>query len=291
MVHEVYLPTIQTYNWSGQQQSNRTMTHGTHASNSGPGLFLPSVVGKSPPRAMFPRKLYMLLMNRNCDADVRIAIGWDHHGRSFRVYRKNLFEHVILPRYFHMRKLKSFIRQLSLYGFAKITAGMDKDSYYHPKFLRGEYELCYHIRRARKGECREPRTRTGGFDPKLYLLKPIGLDCVNRVGKELYSSLPLHENGESISKSDSIQSICLNKHNFQSQNYPEKNYGSFPSTITKNEDGYSKNNPVSDPICNTMPMVSEQEDKFEPFPVDIVHDQNNGPSDIDSQYNRAFFER
>ena len=249
----------------------------------------------------------MLLMNRNCDADVKIAIGWDHHGRSFRVYRKNLFEHVILPRYFHMRKLKSFIRQLSLYGFAKITAGMDKDSYYHPKFLRGEYELCYHIRRARKGECRgelvcmcgrkcdfyadvvlyfvysiEPRTRTGGFDPKLYLLKPIGLDCVNRVGKELYSSLPLHENGESISKPDSIQSTRLNKYNFESQNYPEKNYGCFPSTIAKNED---------DPICNTMRMVSEREDKFEPFPVDIVHDQNNGPSDIDTQYNRAFFER
>lgn len=232
----------------------------------------------------------MLLMNKNCDADVKIAISWDHHGRSFRIYRKNLFEHVILPRYFQMRKLKSFIRQLSLYGFAKITAGMDKDSYYHPRFLRGEYELCYHIRRARKGECREPRIRTGGFDPKLYHLKPIGLDCVNRVGKEVYSSLPMHENGESLSKPYSINSICLNKHNFEGQNCAEKNYRSFPSTITKNEDRYGINNHVAGPFCSSMQMVSEREDKFEPFPVDIVYDQNNGPSDIDTQYNRAFFE-
>lgn len=48
----------------------------------------------------------------------------------------------IFHRYFKQTKLASFQRQVNLYGFSKVSAGLDKGAYYHPLFLRGRPELC-----------------------------------------------------------------------------------------------------------------------------------------------------
>ena len=103
-----------------------------------------------PKRLLFPAKLHNLLTNALLDADVSCTIQWDVHGRSFKVTRSKLFEKNVLPKFFKITKTKSFIRQLNLYNFTRITSGRDQGSYYHADFLRGQYEKSAMIRRKKR---------------------------------------------------------------------------------------------------------------------------------------------
>jgi hypothetical protein len=54
------------------------------------------------------------------------VIHWMPHGRSIRVPLKDKFVSEILPRYFRdQTKWSSFSRQLRLYGFARVSKGVD----------------------------------------------------------------------------------------------------------------------------------------------------------------------
>lgn len=58
------------------------------------------------------------------------------------------FMNQVLPRYFNQQtKYKSFQRQLSLYGFTRITNGRRKGMRLHDKFLRGQRRLCRAMKR------------------------------------------------------------------------------------------------------------------------------------------------
>jgi len=52
-----------------------------------------------------------------------------------------------MPKYFHMSSFSSFQRQLNLYNFQRISDGPERDAYYHEYFVRGDPELCSHIKR------------------------------------------------------------------------------------------------------------------------------------------------
>lgn len=63
-------------------------------------------------------------------------VSWQPHGRCFVVHKSRDYEK-ILPKFFKLTKISSFQRQLNLYGFRRITKGVDKGAYYHDCFLRG----------------------------------------------------------------------------------------------------------------------------------------------------------
>jgi HSF-type DNA-binding len=90
----------------------------------------------------FPIKLHETLTQIANDGFDHV-IGWLSHGRSFKIYRNYEFVEVVLPQYFVMTKKSSFLRQLNLYGFRRISDG----SYYHERFLRGMKFLCYPMQR------------------------------------------------------------------------------------------------------------------------------------------------
>jgi len=46
-----------------------------------------------------------------------------------------------------MSKKSSFLRQLNLYGFHRLSAGPDQGAYYHALFLRSKKFLCKRISR------------------------------------------------------------------------------------------------------------------------------------------------
>ena len=112
---------------------------------------IPLLLGNRQLKNSFPIKLYSLLERSEADGYSSI-ISWTKHGRAFNIYNFALFVKKIMPIYFYQTKMSSFIRQLSTYGFHKITGetNLDKDSYYHELFLRGREDLCPWITRQKK---------------------------------------------------------------------------------------------------------------------------------------------
>lgn len=91
----------------------------------------------------FPGKLLEVLDR----SDLVDGIDWMPHGRAFIVKKTKLFTTNILPRFFKQTKFLSFTRQLNLWGFKRITRGVDSGAYYHALFLRGRPYLATRMKR------------------------------------------------------------------------------------------------------------------------------------------------
>jgi len=95
----------------------------------------------------FPYKLHIMLEAMDVQAakgDImgKSIVGWQPHGRAFKVHIVELFVEQIMPHFFKQSKYASFQRQLNLYGFNRITAcGPDKGAVYHPCFVRYQPHL------------------------------------------------------------------------------------------------------------------------------------------------------
>jgi hypothetical protein len=99
-------------------------------------------------QSAFPLKLYEILSLVERDGFSSV-ISWQPHGRCFVVHKPDEFK-IILPRYFKkLSKVASFQRQLNLYGFMRLTRGIDKGGYYHELFLQGKPWLAQQIQRVR----------------------------------------------------------------------------------------------------------------------------------------------
>jgi hypothetical protein len=98
----------------------------------------------------FPERLHdMLAQSDNQGSTFSDVVSWSPHGRCFVVRKPKQFQATILPLYFNQTKYRSFQRQLNLYGFRRITGGVDRGGYYHPLLLRARRKLCTRIRRTK----------------------------------------------------------------------------------------------------------------------------------------------
>jgi hypothetical protein len=95
----------------------------------------------------FPRRLHHMLQQVQAQGDSDI-ISFYPHGRAIAILNPERFEAEILPKFLpQQRQIKSFVRQLNLYGFIKIKSGPDTGGYYHELFLKGRPELSQYMRR------------------------------------------------------------------------------------------------------------------------------------------------
>jgi hypothetical protein len=77
-------------------------------------------------------------------------VSWQPHGRAFQVHDQAEFVSKVMLSYFRQTRFSSFQRQLSLYGFLRLTRrGADHGAYYNALFLRGLKPLCYRMQRTR----------------------------------------------------------------------------------------------------------------------------------------------
>lgn len=82
-------------------------------------------------------------------------ISWSSSGRSFIIRNPTRFSKELLPLYFKHNNMASFIRQLNMYGFRKLTSiehsGLrserDEMEFYHQYFLRQQENLLEYIKR------------------------------------------------------------------------------------------------------------------------------------------------
>lgn len=132
----------------------------------------------------FPSKLWKLV-NR-CTSG---TVGWGATGKTIRIYKRR-FENDFLKRginIFKTDKYNSFVRQLNLYGFRKVTLGLryfhDKDNpqfdfseYQHPWFQYGHPEyLPYIQRRLKQGSSQETEIYQSINGPFSQTILPVGI--------------------------------------------------------------------------------------------------------------------
>lgn len=97
-------------------------------------------------REPFPIKLYRILheAEKNGQSDI---VSFFPHGRAFAVHKSKEFIQDIMPKYFGAGRMNTFLKQLNLYDFRRITEGPDKGGYFHPKFAFGKRHKCKEIKR------------------------------------------------------------------------------------------------------------------------------------------------
>ncbi|XP_014368448.2 heat shock factor protein isoform X2 [Papilio machaon] len=89
------------------------------------------------------------------DSETNNLISWSPGGKTFVIKNQADFARELLPLYYKHNNMASFIRQLNMYGFHKITSvengGLryEKDDieFSHPCFMRGHAYLLEHIKR------------------------------------------------------------------------------------------------------------------------------------------------
>lgn len=95
----------------------------------------------------FPLKLYRILWEVTHKQGRGDIMSFFPHGRAFAVHKPKEFLAEVMPKYFATGRMNTFLKQLNLYGFRRITEGKDKGGYFHPKFILGKRHLCKQIRR------------------------------------------------------------------------------------------------------------------------------------------------
>jgi hypothetical protein len=125
----------------------------------------------------FPVKLHEMLDKIESDGLANV-VSWASHGQCFCLHKPKEFLNHVMPHYFKQTKMASFQRQLNLYGFSRLTGGLDKGGYYHELFLRGKVSLAYEIHRQRvKGTWVRLPTNPDN-EPNFYALPLVTKDAL-----------------------------------------------------------------------------------------------------------------
>nr|UOI87874.1 heat shock factor [Prodiamesa olivacea] len=103
------------------------------------------------------------------DAETNDLISWSQDGRSFVIQNQAKFAKELLPLNYKHNNMASFIRQLNMYGFHKITSidngglkfDRDEMEFSHPYFQKGHPYLLEHIKRkiAKQAETEKSTTK------------------------------------------------------------------------------------------------------------------------------------
>ena len=94
----------------------------THINNMATSLSSPTP--PPPPRTRrtkseFPIKVYAMLELADRIPEFGQAVTWLPHGRAFKIHDQNKFMNDVVPVFFNQTKIRSFNRQLHLWGFCR----------------------------------------------------------------------------------------------------------------------------------------------------------------------------
>jgi len=168
-----------------------------------------SYMSNSGKKKLFPSKLMDILTTDGNES----AICWCPHGRAFKVINAKRFEQTVLPRYFKTSLMRSFRKQLSLWGFRRITKGVDAGSYYHECFLRGIPHLLSMIKYSQVkgfGKASIPNPKD---EPNFYLYPTLesDADVSSSFVEPIVTFQPLHYCSNNICNQSSGEKKPLNK--------------------------------------------------------------------------------
>jgi HSF-type DNA-binding len=183
--HRDVVPFEQPSGGGDKRKNHRHITvqhhYHDHSTDSAPVLGTQAAFEDLPVRgstaAPFPVKLYEMLERVEKEGFGHV-VSWQPHGRCFVVHNTELFRE-LLPRYFTLSKIASFQRQLNLYGFMRLTRGLDKGGYYHEMFLLGKPFLIRRIQRVKvKGTGVRARSNPDQ-EPDFWTMPWVGQDAAS----------------------------------------------------------------------------------------------------------------
>jgi hypothetical protein len=91
---------------------------------------------------LFPYKLHELLTEMQSSTHLSSIISWVPSGNAFKIHQPELFQEILLKKYFpRQTKINSFKRQLLYYGFDNLGDNI----FAHPCFVRDKRNLCGQI--------------------------------------------------------------------------------------------------------------------------------------------------
>jgi len=93
----------------------------------------------------FPHKLYGMLQCSS-ESEQRTAISWTHDGTAFLIHDSEILMQAVVPKFFNQTQLRSFTRQLNLWGFSRITTA-EANGWTHPHFVRGYVDGLKNVKR------------------------------------------------------------------------------------------------------------------------------------------------
>ncbi|KAK1733132.1 heat shock factor family protein [Skeletonema marinoi] len=99
-------------------------------------------------KSEFPIKVYAMLELADNIFEFAQAVTWLPHGRAFKIHDKVKFMNHVVPVFFNQTKIRSFNRQLYMWGFRRIGRG-DEQVWFHDNFLRGKPEDMKHMVRTK----------------------------------------------------------------------------------------------------------------------------------------------
>ncbi|KAF8786831.1 heat shock factor protein-like [Argiope bruennichi] len=126
----------------------------------------------------FLTKLWKLVTDVACDD----LISWSLGGTSFIIYDEIRFSKELLPMYFKHNNMASFVRQLNMYGFRKLSCidqgGMhcykNEIEFYHQYFIKGQESLLELIKRKiPNSKSEEPKVKQEYIDELLSNLQTL----------------------------------------------------------------------------------------------------------------------
>jgi len=186
-------------------------------------------------------------------------ISWQPGGKSFKLHKLEVFETTIMQSYFTQTKLKSFQRQLNIYGWKKVQVGANKGGYYHKSFVRGSPELCGNVVRRKFKDSSDETVvkRAPVFDSLINSM--IGDSCLSSI--EPRPILPQHEKmlnaAASWNKQSAMQLEDSEVETFYDFFYPEEpKEKSFIETFFT-EDGPSREQVVSSQQASSWHAIDE----------------------------------
>ena len=119
----------------------------------------PAEMNKLHQAKSFPMEVYKMLAVLEDLGLSRQICSWNPHGRSFQIHNNVKFVKFILPKFFRSIQMRTFKKQLSVYGFRRVLQNSeDYGSYYHERFLRGKPFLCSAIVTCTKERRRKMKT-------------------------------------------------------------------------------------------------------------------------------------
>jgi len=118
----------------------------------------------------FPTKLYLILDSGLFSG----VVDWFPHGRAFRVIDNDQFMKCVAPRFFKQTSIRSFNRQLNLWGFKRLTRGGEISAWYNEFFLRGNPDKLKRMVRTKiKSKSESRNTYELYEEPDFYSMPPI----------------------------------------------------------------------------------------------------------------------